>query len=201
MNGFHARVRESLGAASRAGACLALLGLLILAAGCAKDNAVKLTYALGPQAGPCSGEVIVFKFSDKRPLTRLGTDRNGAALEPLSDVADWVGWALFDELKAAGCDPKYRTSSVVPGSAPLITGEVLATELNQTGATTWAARVSVSIMLQRDGAVIHSERFTSEVENVVVPGYSTRSDILAEALRGVTGEMVRSVCSRLGAGR
>jgi len=201
MIGLCAGVRESLGAAGRAGACLALLGLLVLAGGCAKDNAVKLTYALGPQAGPCAGEVIVFKFADKRPLSRLGTDRNGAALEPLSDVADWVGWALFDELKAAGCDPKYRTSSVAPGSAPLITGEVLATELNQTGATTWTAKVSVSIMLQRDGAVIHSERFSSEVENVVVPGYSTRSDILAEALRGVTGEMVRSVSARLGAAR
>ncbi|MFH1914769.1 MAG: hypothetical protein ABIK45_10900 [Pseudomonadota bacterium] len=199
MIGMCATMRESLRAVGRMGAYLALLCLLALAAGCAKDNAVKLTYALGPQVGPCVGEVIVFKFADKRPVNTLGTDRNGATLEPLSDVADWVGWALFDELKAAGCDPKYRTSSVTPGSAPLITGEVLATELNQTGATTWAGKVSVSIMLQRDGAIVHSERFSSEVENVVVPGYSTRSDILAETLRGVMGAVVPSVSARLGA--
>lgn len=201
MIGLCAMVRGSFRATARAGACLALLCLLALAAGCAKENAVKLTYALGPQAGPCVGEVIVFKFADKRPVDKLGSDRKGAALEPLSDVADWVGWALFDELKAAGCDPKYRTSSVAPGSTPLITGEVLATELNQTGTTTWSGKVSVSVMLQRDGAIIHSERFTSEVENVVVPGYSTRSDILAEALRGVMGAVVPSVSARLGATR
>jgi hypothetical protein len=175
------------------------LACLLLAAGCAKSDAVKLTYALGPKAGPCVGEVIVFKFADKRPATRLGADREGASVETVSDVADWVGWALFDELKNAGCDPKYRTTTVTPGSAPLITGEVLAAELNQTGATTWAGKVAVRVMLQRDGAIIHSEKFTSEVEDVVVPGYSTRSDIMAEALRGLMAEVVPSVASRLGA--
>ncbi len=181
-----------------AGTCLLFL---FLVGGCTSSNAVKLTYALGETAGPCVGEVVVFKFQDKRPESRLGRNRDGQPVTALSDVADWVGWALFDELKAAGCDPRYRTSTVTPGSLPLITGEVLLAELNQTGATTWEGKVSVRIILERDGAVIHSEKFTSQVEDVAVPGYGSESDIMAEALRGLMAEVVPSVASRLGASK
>lgn len=182
----------------RAGMAVLLLALALVG-GCAKGDAVKLTYALGENIVPCVGEVIVFKFADKRPETRLGTDKNGAAVETVSDVADWVGWALFDELKAAGCDPKYRTSTVTPGSTPLITGEILEATLNQTGTTTWAGKVSVRIMLQRNGEIVHSEKFSSEVEDAAVPGYSTPSGIMAEALRGLMDEIVPAVAGRLGA--
>ena len=176
-----------------------LLLALALIGGCAKGDAVKLTYALGKTTVPCVGEVIVFKFEDKRPVTRLGTDKNGAPVETVSDVADWMGWALFDEFKAAGCDPKYRTSTVSPGSTPLVTGEILEVTLNQTGTTTWAGKVSVRIVLQRDGEIIHSEKFSSEVEDAAVPGYTTPSGIMADALRGLMGEIVPAVAGRLGA--
>jgi hypothetical protein len=183
------------------GALAGLLLALLLAGGCAKTNAVKLTYALGNPPAPFGGEVTVFKFADKRPGTRLGTARDGSPVTALSDVADWVGWALFDELKAAGCDPKYRTSTATPGDAPVVTGEVLAAELNQTGTTTWAGKVSVRISIQRGGQVVHSEKFTSEVEDVAVPGYGNESDIMAEALRGLMAEVVPVVGAVLTGGK
>lgn len=168
-----------------------------VAAGCTKSNAVKLTYALGQTAAPCAGEATVFKFADKRPATNLGKDNDGASISTLSDVADWVGWALFDELKAAGCEAKYRTTTVTPGDTALITGEVLNVSLNQTGTTTYAGKVTVKIMVEKAGQTVHAEKFTSEVEDVVVPGYGSQSDIMAEALRGLLAEAVPAVCSKL----
>lgn len=176
---------------------LALCLVCILAFGCTRDNAIKLTYALGPTLAPCSGEAVVFKFVDKRPATRLGKNSDGAPISSLSDVADWVGWALFDELKAAGCDVKYRTSTVTPGDAALITGEVLDVSLNQTGTTTYAGKVTVRVMVSKGGQTVHVEKFASEVEDVVVPGYSTQSELMAEVLRTLWAEVVPTLCTKL----
>lgn len=167
--------------------------LLSFAAGCMKGNSVKLTYALAGVTALCSGEIIVFKFEDKRSTTKLGKDNDSVAITTVSDVADWVGWSLFDELKSAGCEPKYRTSTVTPGTATLVTGEVLAVELNQTGTTTYAGKVAVKIMISKGGQTVHVEKYVSEVEDVVVPGYSTESDIMAEALRGIMVEAIPTI--------
>ncbi|QJB56213.1 hypothetical protein [Pseudodesulfovibrio sp. zrk46] len=171
--------------------------LLLAVVGCASHNAVKLTYAIGQSTAPCSGDVTVFKFEDKRDQSKLGSDSNGQAINTLSDVADWVGWALFDELKAAGSNPKYRTSTVTPGTGTLITGEVLALNLNQTGTTTYAGKLTVKFMVQKDGKTVLAEKYTSEVENLVVPGYGSQSDILAETLRTLIGEALPAICAKI----
>lgn len=176
---------------------LPLLLLCCLLVACSKSNGVKLTYALGPTVATCPGEVVVFKFTDARSRATLGKDNSGAAISTLSDPADWVGWALFDELKAAGCDPRYRTSTVTPGDTPLITGEVQEVTLNQTGTTTYAAKVAVKIMVEKGGQNVLTEKYTSEVENLVVPGYSTESELLAETLRSLMAEVVPSVARAL----
>ncbi len=167
--------------------------ILCFVAGCTKGNAIKLSYALAGTTVPCSGEIVVFKFEDKRSVINLGEDSDGLAITTLSDVADWVGWSLFDELKNAGCEPKYRTSTVTPGNAALVTGEVLAVELNQTGTTTYTGKVAVRIMVQKNGQTVHIEKYVSEVEDIVLPGYSTESDIMAEALRGIMVEAVPTI--------
>ena len=172
---------------------LTLCVALFFVSGCASNEAVKLTYALTGVPAGCQGEIVVLKFEDNRPETRLGRKSDNQPITTVSDVADWVSWALFDELEGAGCKPKYRTSTVMPGDAVLVTGEVLAVELNQTGTTTYAGKVSVKITVSRAGEIMHVEKYTSEVENVVVPGYSSESDIMAEALRGIMTEAVPSI--------
>jgi len=174
--------------------CLFSIGLTT---GCNKNNAVKLTYALGQTATPCSGDVTVFKFVDKRLTSKLGKNNSGAAIDTLSDVADWVGWALFDELKAAGCNPKYRTSTVTPGDSALITGEVLNLTLNQTGTTTYAGKLSVKIMIEKAGKTVMLEKYTSEVEDLVVPGYGSETEIMAEVLRTLIAEAMPTICSKI----
>lgn len=175
------------------GKWLLLLLAVALFAGCSKGNAIKLTYALMSTDSPCVGKVVVFKFEDKRTRTDLGKTNDNEIITSLSDVSEWVGWALFDELESAGCEVKYRTATLMPGDDLLVTGEVLELNLNQTGVTTFAGKVSVRIMVTRAGETVHAEKYTSEVEDVVVPGYSTSSDILADALRGVMIEAVPAI--------
>ena len=175
-------------------AFIALLCLLIgLAAGCSKGNGIKLTYALGPAKNPCAGEVTIFTFQDKRTKTNLGKDDDGKTLTSLSDVSDWVGWALYDELTAAGCAPKFRTTTVTADTNAVITGEVLEVSLNPTGVATYAAKVAINIVVKKQGKVIHAEKFTSEVEDVVAIGYGSRSELLAEALRSLLAEAVPTI--------
>lgn len=175
--------------------CLMLLPALLCA--CAANNGVKLTYALGPTLASCSGDVVVYKFQDKRTGTRLGKDSNGHVIDTLSNVVDWVGWALFDELEAAGCTAKYRTSTLPGDDVPVVTGEILNVGLNQTGTTTYAGKIEVRIVIRKGGKVVHSEKFAGEVQDVVLPGYGSESDIMAEVLRTLMAEIVPSVCKNL----
>ncbi|WP_242652913.1 hypothetical protein [Pseudodesulfovibrio hydrargyri] len=171
----------------------ALLLALTVAAGCASGNAIKLKYALISTDTPCVGEITVFRFEDKRPTSVLGKTTDNETITSLSDVAEWAGWALFDELENAGCKVRYRTAITAPDDELLVTGQVLELALNQTGVTTYKGRVSVRIVVSRGDATLHAEKYTSEVEDVVVPGYSSESDILAEALRGVMYEAIPAI--------
>jgi len=171
----------------------ALSALLLVAAGCAAGNAIKLKYSLISTDTPCSGEITVFRFEDKRPAFVLGKTTDRETITTLSDVAEWVGWALFDELENAGCKPRYRTTTVAPDDELVVTGQVLNLALNQTGVTTYKGRVSVRITVSRGGQTLHAEKYTSEVEDVVVPGYSSGADILSEALRGIMYEAIPAI--------
>lgn len=172
---------------------LPLLLIPVLFIGCSKSNAIKLTYALNTTDTPCVGKVVIFKFEDKRPKDELGRTDDNEVVSTLSDVADWVGWALFDEMESAGCEVKYRTTTVMPGDDLFVTGEVLEVTLNQTGVTTWAGKVSVRIVVTKGGETVHIQKYSSQVEDVVVPGYAKQSDILSEALRGVMLEAVPAI--------
>jgi hypothetical protein len=173
----------------------ALLLAVALASGCASGNAIKLSYALISTDAPCVGEITVFRFEDQRPATVLGKTTDNETITSLSDVAEWVGWALFDELENAGCKPKYRTAITAPDDELVVTGQVLDLALNQTGMTTYKGRVSVRIVVTRGDTTLHAEKYTSEVEDVVVPGYSAEADILAEALRGVMYEAIPAIAA------
>lgn len=176
---------------------LPVLVLALLTAGCASGNAVKLKYALISTDVPCSGAITVFRFEDKRSSAALGKTTDNQTITTLSDVAEWAGWALFDELENAGCKPKYRTATLTPDDNPVVTGEVLELSLNQTGVTTYKGRVAVRIKVLRGGETVHAEKYISEVEDVVVPGYSSEADILAEALRGVMYEAIPAIAEAM----
>lgn len=175
-----------------------LLCLVLLAAACAKSGGITLGYqALGVPAR-CASDMVVFKFEDKRPGRILGRHNDGTPITAVNNVADWVGWALFDELEKVGCKPKYRTTTVTPGDAPMVTGEVLSLSLNQTGTTTYKGAVTVRIMVVRAGKTLHVQKYSSQVEDVVLAGYGTEADIMQEVLRGVMSEAVPVIIAETG---
>lgn len=181
----------------RTGLLLVLLLLSVLATGCMRSNAVKLTYTTAEQPATCPGRAIVYRFTDQRENKEyLGRHEDGETLTATSDVADWVGWAFFDELMAAGCETKYRTTTVSDDVA-VVTGEILEVALDQTGKTTFKARVTVNVRVQKDGKDVHVEKFISEVEDVAIPGYATQADVLADALQGVVTAALPSICKNL----
>lgn len=176
---------------------LTLCLLPVLLMGCLRGNAIKLTYDTAEMHSACPGKVVVYKFQDKREMKeQLGWHENGKPIVAKSDVADWIGWAMFDELMAAGADTKYRTSTVTD-DVTVVTGDVIEVSLNQTGTTTFKARVALNITIQKDGEEIHAEKFISEVEDVAVPGYATQSDVLAAALQGAITTALPVICGKL----
>lgn len=179
---------------------LLLSFLLLFTAGCASTGGVPLRYVVSGNLASCDGDVVVLKFADKRASTVLGRDDSGAAIMAASDVAEWVSWAVFEELSAAGCNAKYRAVTAVPGKGALVTGEVLDVRLWPSGTASYAARVTARIVVQK-GAEVHAEKYVSEVESAVVPGISPRENVLAEALKGIAEQAVPMVASRCCGGR
>ncbi|WP_229590715.1 hypothetical protein [Pseudodesulfovibrio sediminis] len=169
---------------------LPLCLILLFAVGCAKNTGITLTYPNVGVGASCSGDIVILQFADNRPTMALGKYSDGTRITTGTNVADWVGWALFDELEKAGCKPRYRTSSVSPGDAMLVTGEVLSVELNQTGTTTYTGKVTVKIVITRAGQRIHVQKYASQVDDVVVLGYANEADLMAETLRGIMTEAV-----------
>lgn len=176
----------------------ALLGLFLLVAACAKSGGITLNYKAQGVPSRCAMDMVVFKFEDKRTDTTLGRYNDGTVISAVSDVADWVGWAMFDELEKVGCRPKYRTSTAAPGDMPMVTGEVLSLSLDQTGTTTFAGKIEVRIMVVKAGKTLHIQKYSSQVEDVVLTGYGTEADIMQEALRGVMVEAVPAVIAQTG---
>ena len=76
--------------------------------------------------------------------------------------------------------------------------KVLTVELDQTGTTTYEGKVSVRIMVVKAGKTIHIQKYSSQVEDVVLTGYGTEADIMQEALRGIMAEAVPDIIAETG---
>ncbi|KAB1441678.1 hypothetical protein [Pseudodesulfovibrio senegalensis] len=169
----------------------------LLLAACSPKTVVPLNYALvTANAGSCGNPINVLVFKDMRESRSIGRDSNGNLLQPGSDVADWVGWSLYEELNAAGCNVKYRSMRQTD-NVPVVTGEVLDVRMTPTGNTTWKGVVKIHVAVEREGVADPGETFMSEVEKPVVFGVSSREDILSEALQGIMEQVVPKVMGQL----
>lgn len=167
---------------------------LLVLSGCSRKTVIPLNYSLvTPAGGQCLGKVAVLTFKDARAQQSLGRDGDGYALTPATDVADWVGWSLYEELNAAGCEVEYRGVREGLAADMVVTGEVLDVRLIPMGKTVWKGMVKVHIMSEKDGIVSPGETFVSEVEKPIIFGVSSREEVLAEALQGVMEQIVPAV--------
>lgn len=178
---------------------LAVLALFLLAfaAGCTPKTVVPLNYAvLGNMPGSCNGNVMVVAFKDVRKQASIGRDGDGYVLNPGSDVADWVGWSLYEELRAAGCETSYHGTREGFSARTVVSGEVLDVKISPMGKTVWKGMVKARMTTEVDGKAYPGETFVSEVEKPIIFGVSSREEVLTEALQGVLEQMVPRVLER-----
>ncbi len=169
----------------------------VLLAACTPKTMVPLNYALTtPAVGACTQPTSVLVFKDARQSRSIGRDGDGNLLQPGSDVADWVGWSLYEELNAAGCNVKYRSMRQADG-LPVVTGEVLDVRMMSTGTTTWKGIVKIRVAVERNGKSEAGETFIGEVEKPIIFGVNSREEVLTEALQGVMEQVVPKVVAQL----
>lgn len=149
------------------------LGLAALLAGCAANTVVPLRYqASTPPAGlGCPNPVTLLPLADKREDTlTIGTLGDGKRFYSENDVSEWISWALFEELKARGCDVKYREKA----DASALNGYAVSGSFDtvnvEGGSTLMAkAKIRVRVKLEKDGRFVQEQIYSGERENL---GYS-----------------------------
>lgn len=171
--------------------------------GCAPTGTVPLTYA--PlhvlDAKPGTGSVSVIKFTDETEKGLGGKSRLGRTSEGLdffadSSLAEWVSWAVYDELKEAGINVEYHPAAGEYGTDFDISGQVQSLKLDQTSSTDYEGSMRVRLVIESKGNHVHSEKFYSEVTKVVFPSKDAPREIVMEVLQGIMTELVPVVADK-----
>lgn len=177
---------------------LALAALVSLAA-CSTGRVVPLEYYTAQITPPrCAAPVVVHAFSDARGSQAIGTTKDGQSFlaDPSVPVAEWVGYALYQELKANGCQAQYQTVS--EGSpSPIIKGEVVSVNLKQKDSTNYSCAVKIRLTIVKNGAEVMVQQFGSEVDKVYVPSSDNPKKILTECLQVLMGEVMETLLPKL----
>lgn len=177
---------------------LALAALVSLAA-CSTGRVVPLEYYTAQITPPrCAAPVVVHAFSDARGSQAIGTTKDGQSFlaDPSVPVAEWVGYALYQELKANGCQAQYQTVS--EGSpSPIIRGEVLSVNLKQKDSTNYSCAVKIRLTIVKNGNEVMVQQFGSEVDKVYMPSSDNPKKILTECLQVLMGEVTETLLPKL----
>jgi hypothetical protein len=176
---------------------LALAALLLLA-GCASNTVVPLRYqASTPKPGPsCTQSITILPFEDKRADTlTIGTLGDGKRYYAENDPVEWVSWAIFEELKARGCDVKYREKT---STAPAPKGYVVSGSFDQLnvehGATlTVKAALRLRVKLEKDSAWVMEQSYSGERERLGVTYIAAAQTVLSSTLQYILQDAATDV--------
>ncbi len=181
----------------------AFLIIMALVAGCAPSATVPLTYDTLHvlDAGSSAGSVSVIKFMDETEKgiggkAVLGRTSEGQDFFAESSLAEWVSWAVYDELKASGLRVEYHPAPGEYGTDFDISGQVQSLKLDQTSSTDYKGSMRVRLVIESRGSHVHSEKFYSEVTKVVFPSKDAPRDIVKEILQGIMTELVPVVTAK-----
>jgi len=138
---------------------LVLAGLALAALfGCSASTVVPLRYQPSTPQGSlaCTQSFTLLPFVDKRADTlTIGALSDGKRFYAENDPGEWVSWAMFEELKARGCEVKYheRTGGAAP-KGYVVSGSF--DTLNVDSGTTLMAKANlrVRVRLEKDGAQV-----------------------------------------------
>jgi len=179
---------------------IALLSLTALlgVAGCATNTVVPLRYeASAPKSTvACSSTITIMPFEDKRSdKLSIGTLGDGKRYYAANDPTEWISWAMFEELKARGCDVKYREKG---STAPLPKGYVITGSFDQLnvehGATlTVKADLRVRVKLEKDGSWVMEQNYSGERERIGVTYVDAAQKVLSSTLQYILQDAATDV--------
>lgn len=172
--------------------------VLPLFTGCASSNIVQLKYPLELADTPwCRWPVTVVAFEDQRGVQALGAMDEVTAYQAASSVSDWVTRAVFEEMKARGCECTYVAEAASAGDGFVISGEVLTVRLDKTGINQWENEIRVRIQVAKDGERIYGETYKGYVQRTFVLATDAPEDIMVEGLsdimRDATEKMIKAM--------
>lgn len=165
-------------------AALALAGLM---AGCSANTVVPLRYQPStPQGGmACAQSFTLLPFADKRADTQtIGELPDGKRFYAENDPAEWVGWAMFEELKARGCEVKYREKA--DGAAPkgyVVSGSFDTLNVDAGTAMMAKAKLRLRVKLEKDGQQVIEQIYSGERENLGLTRMDAAQKVLSATLQ------------------
>jgi len=171
-------------------------GFAVLLAGCATNTVVPLRYQASTQAGQtCSQGITLLPLADKRSDTiTIGSLGEGKSFYPENDVSEWVSWALFEELKARGCDVKYREkndTSALKGY--VVSGSFDTVNVNTGTAMMAKAKLRVRVKVEKDGQFVQEQIYSGERENLGLTYVDAAQKVLSSTLQYILQDAATDV--------
>ncbi len=175
------------------------LAALVSLAACSAARVIPLEYYAVQVTPPrCATPVAVQKFSDARNTQSLGANKDGQTFlaDPSVSVADWVSYALYQELKANGCQAQYQTLDQ-GSTSPIIRGEVVEVNVRQKDNTGYSCSVRIRLKIIKNGKEIMTQQFGSEIDKVYLPSSDNPKKILSECLQVLMAEVLDTLLPKL----
>lgn len=171
----------------RAALPVLVLALVLALGACASNTVVQLRYQPStPPAGQvCTQSFTILPFVDKRADTlTIGTLGDGKRYYAENDPVEWVSWAMFEELKARGCDVKYREK---PDAAPLtgyvVSGTFDKINVDRAASLTVKADLRLNVKLEKDGQFVAENVYSGSREDLGVTVVQAAQSVLASTLQ------------------
>ncbi|MDR3640447.1 MAG: hypothetical protein P4L39_03910 [Humidesulfovibrio sp.] len=174
-----------------------VMGLAVIMAGCSANTVVPLRYqpSTPPAGQACAQAITLLPFADKRADTiTIGTLGEGKNFYAENDVAEWVSWAMFEELKARGCDVKFREKT--DGTTPkgyTVSGSFDTVSVNTGTALMAKAKLRLRVKVEKDGQLVVEQIYSGERENFGLTYVDAAQKVLASTLQYILQDAATDV--------
>lgn len=163
-----------------------VMGIMAALAGCTSSTVVPLRYQASASSGQtCPQPITLLPFADKRADTlTIGSLGEGKHFYAENDVSEWVSWAMFEELKARGCEVKYREkadTSVPKGYS--VSGSFDMVDVQRGENLMVKAKLRLRVKVEKDGNFIIEQIYTGERERLGMTAVSAAQEVLSNTLQ------------------
>lgn len=166
---------------------IGLLAVVAALAACSANTVVPLRYQPSAPEGlaACTQTITLLPFLDKRADTiTIGDLGEGKRFYAETDVAEWVSWAMFEELKARGCNVRYHDKAGTPVGQGYVVSGSFDTVNVETGAALMAkAMIRVRVKVEKDGQHLVEQIYTGERENLGLSSVDAAQKVLSTTLQ------------------